>query len=130
MQLGLHLVHRVLETPVPAEVLADGDRDPEVAALVGVVRGGFRGAAAATPQHHVWDRTVRSVWFRAMERWSDRLRQLYEWTLMPQATDWEWLPLPAWAAPAYYAVRPLRLMLKHGFGLGAGTGPPGRQDLS
>jgi hypothetical protein len=49
-----------------------------------------------------------------MERWSDRLRYLHECVLVPHPPDWEWLPLPAWAAPAYYAVRPLRLLLKHG----------------
>jgi hypothetical protein len=118
VQLGLHLAHRLLEAPVPAEVLADADRDPEVAALVGVVRAGFLLAAADTSPQGLWAGTVGSVWFRGMERWPDRLRHLHEWVLMPRPPDWEWLRLPAWTAPVYYAVRPLRLLLKHGLGIG------------
>ena len=33
---------------------------------------------------------------------------------MPQPADWEWLSLPTGAWPAYYLVRPLRLLLTHG----------------
>jgi len=109
VQLGLHLAHRLLEAPVPSEVLADGERDPEVAALVS-----GRG---------LWSSMVGSVWFRATESWSDRARFVHEWVLTPHPPDYEWVSLPRWAGPAYSLVRPLRLLLKHrGAALGLGPG--------
>lgn len=113
VQLGLRLAQRLLGAPVPAEVLADGSGDPSLPALAEAVEAAFLDPAAAPSRRGVWARTVRSVWFRGMERWPDRLRHLHEWLLMPRPPDWESLPLPAWAAPAYYAVRPLRLLVKH-----------------
>ncbi len=41
IQVGLHLAHRLLEAPVPNDVLAEGDRDPVVAELVGIVTEAF-----------------------------------------------------------------------------------------
>jgi hypothetical protein len=122
VQLGLHLAHRVLEAPVPAEVLAHGERDPEIAALVAAVEAAFRDPSSAAGRG-LWSGLVGSIWFRATETWSDRLRHLHEWLLLPRPPDYEWLSLPTWAWPAYYLVRPLRLALKHRgalFGLGRG----------
>ena len=121
VQLGLQLAHRLLEAPVPAEVLADGDRDPEVAALVSVVSTGLLDPASVFGRG-LWSSMVGSVWFRATERWSDRARFLHEWVLMPHPPDYEWVSLPTWAGPAYYLVRPLRLLLKHR-GAVVGLGP-------
>jgi hypothetical protein len=112
VQLGLHLARRVLEAPVPAEVLAEGEQDPEVAALVALVEEDLRDPAAAS-RRGLWSRMLGSVSFRAMESGSDRLRHLHEWLLMPRPPDYAWVSLPAWAWPAYYLVRPLRLLVKH-----------------
>ncbi|HSD27695.1 MAG TPA: nucleotidyltransferase family protein [Vicinamibacteria bacterium] len=127
VQLGLHLAHRVLEAPVPAEVLAQGALDPDVAALVAVVEEAFRDSSSAS-RRGPWAQLVGSVWFRATESGSDRLRHLHEWLLMPRPPDYEWVSLPTWAWPAYYLVRPLRLLLKHsparlGRWRGRSTGP-------
>jgi hypothetical protein len=113
VQLGLHLAHRLLDAPVPAEVLAGGDQDPEVAALVGAVEAAFLDPASASGQG-LLAQVIGSIWFRATESWSDRARHVHEWLLMPRPPDWDWVPLPAWASTGYYLVRPLRLLLKHG----------------
>ena len=113
VQLGLHLARRLLDAPVPAGVLARGARDPEVAALVAEVEQALRDPPSAS-RRGLWSGLVGSVWFRAIETWPDRLRHLHEWLLMPRPPDYEWVSLPAWARPAYYAVRPVRLLLKHG----------------
>ncbi len=39
---------------------------------------------------------------------------------MPRPPDSEWVSLPTWAAPAYYLVRPLRLLKHRGALLGLG----------
>jgi hypothetical protein len=113
VQLGLHLAQRVLEAPVPADVLADGARDPQVAALVAEVERGLRDPSS-TPRGGPWSGLLGSVRFRAFETWPDRLRHVHEWLLMPRPPDYEWVSLPPWARPAYYGVRPIRLLLKHG----------------
>ncbi len=113
VQLGLHLARRLLDAPVPASVLADGAPDPEIATLVAVVEEAFRDPSSVSGRG-LWSQLVGSVWFRATETWPDRLRHLHEWLLMPRPPDYEWVSLPSWARPAYYAVRPVRLALKHG----------------
>jgi Uncharacterised nucleotidyltransferase len=120
VQLGLHLAHRLLEAPVPAEVLALGVRDPEVAALVARVESAFRGGLPASSRGP-WSQMFGSVWLRTTESWPDRLRHVHEWLLMPHPPDYEWVSLPERARPAYYLVRPLRLLLKHGGALQTGS---------
>jgi hypothetical protein len=44
---------------------------------------------------------------------------------MPRPPDYGWVSLPQWARPAYYAVRPVRLLLKHG---GSLLGSPGGRE--
>ena len=112
VQLGLQLAHRLLEAPVPATVLADGAQDPEIAELVMVVERAFRDPSSISGRGP-WSGLVGSVWFRALETWPDRLRHLHEWLLMPRPPDYGWVALPPWARPAYYAVRPVRLLVKH-----------------
>jgi hypothetical protein len=113
VQLGLHLAHRVLEAPVPADVLADGDRDPQVAALAAEVEQALRDPSSA-PRRGPWSRLLGSVRFRALETWPDRLRHVHDSLLRPHPPDYGWVSLPPWARPAYYGVRPVRLLLKHG----------------
>jgi hypothetical protein len=112
VQLGLHLAHRLLQAPVPADVLAPGARDPEVAMLVEWVEEAFRDPSSVSGRGP-WSQLVDSVWFRANASWPDRVRHVHEWLLMPRPPDYEWVSLPTWARPAYYLVRPARLLLKH-----------------
>jgi hypothetical protein len=113
VQLALHLAHRLLAAPVPGVVLAEGDRDPGVARLVEVVTTAFFEPGPAVSGPGPWSQVVRSVQFQGMDRASDRLRHVAS-VLKPCAPDWEVVPLPAWAEPAYYAVRVARLLRKHG----------------
>ena len=121
VQLGLHLAHQLLEAPVPSEVLADGDRDREVAALVSVVSTGLLDPVSVFGRG-LWSSLVGSVWFRGTASWWDRARFVRSWVLTPHPPDYAWVSLPAWAGPAYYLVRPLRLLLKHR-GAVLGLGP-------
>jgi hypothetical protein len=113
IQLGLHLAHRLLEAPVPNDVLADGDRDPVVAELVGIVTEAFFDPSAAASRQGFWSQTFRSVRFRGMKQPSDRLRRVLGF-FRPGPPDWELVSLPAWASPAYYAVHLVRLLREHG----------------
>ena len=59
-----------------------------------------------------WD----SLWYRAMERGPARRRRVAEAMWWPRMADWLAVPLPVWLEPAYYAIRPLRLLWKHTLG--------------
>jgi hypothetical protein len=113
VQLGLHLAHRLLDAPVPRAVLAEGDRDGAVARLADVVTAAFFAPAAAVSGSGPWSQVFRSVQFQGLARASDRLRHVAR-VFRPCALDWEVVPLPAWAEPAYYGVRVVRLLRKHG----------------
>jgi hypothetical protein len=121
--VGLHLAHRLLDAPVPDAVLAEGNRDPAVAELVGIITEAFFDSAAAASRQGLWSEVVRSVRFLGMERSPDRIRHVYESVFRPRPEDWDAVALPAWATPAYHAVHMVRLLRKHG---AAGFGFPRR----
>jgi hypothetical protein len=108
VQLGLHLAHRLLDAPVPEDVLGVGAHDPRVSSLVARVESALRGGPEGSRRKRRLG-PFRSVWFRATESKSDRLRYLHERLLVPRPADYQWVSLPAWARPAYFLVRPLRL---------------------
>jgi hypothetical protein len=114
IQVGLNLAHRLLEAPVPSAVLAEGDRDPAVGELVRLVTEAFFDPSSAASRQGLWAEVVRSIRFRGMERWADRLRYVHESVVMPRPDDWESVELPGWAAPGYYGVHLIRMLRKHG----------------
>ena len=59
-------------------------------------------------------RPGRPLFFRALERSSDRLRWVHEVLLAPTPPDWNAMPLPAPLDWAYPLVRAGRLLLKYG----------------
>jgi hypothetical protein len=111
VQLGLHLAHRLLDAPVPDDVLGVGARDPRVSSLVGRVESAFRLGPSASRRAR-WLGRPGSVWFRATESRGDRLRHLGDRLLVPRPADYGWVSLPAWAGAGYFLVRPLRLAAK------------------
>jgi hypothetical protein len=76
--------------------------------------------SAAGPQVGIIEKSVGSIYYRCFETTADRLYFAYNCLLKPQAADVMAVPLPRWAWPVYLAIRPVRLLLKHGPGLTAG----------
>ncbi len=112
VDLGLHLAHRLLGAVIPARVLARSASDGHLATIL---EEAARRATAVgdIPNPNAWERTVGSLYFRALERRRDRLRFLHDTFFLPTPLEWKLLPLPATLAPLHYAVRPVRLALKH-----------------
>jgi hypothetical protein len=110
LQTGLHLAHRLLEAPVPPEVLARGRQDRRVAALVEQAATSllFPDPAAGTRRPWPW----QTFFYKAMERARDRRRCIHVTMIEPGPPDWRVLPLPAVCAPLYYAIRPIRVLLR------------------
>ena len=111
VDLGLNLVHRLLEAPVPASVLARGSANARVSALVEEAIRGIVGFDNPLPP--LWSEIWNALYRRSMECLSDRLRYFHDAFLAPTPHEWMLLPLPPTFAPFYYGVRPLRLAWKH-----------------
>jgi hypothetical protein len=108
VQVGLRLARTLLDAPVPEGALAP---DGTAEALAGeAARALLAGPAGGPRARQPW----RSLYFRAMERRRDRWRLVHDLVLAPSVHEWRLLPLPPALAPLYYAVRPVRLLLKEG----------------
>ena len=112
VDLGLHLAHRLLGASVPLHVLDRSGSDGELPAFLDEAARNPT-AVGDVPAPTAWKRTVGSLFFRAMEHPRDRLRFLHDTFLLPTPLEWEMLPLPPSLAPVHYALRPVRLALKH-----------------
>jgi hypothetical protein len=110
VHLGLQLAARLLEAPAPPWVLALGSADPSIEPLVARVAAALFRPSPPVPS--AWQGLVGSVWYHCLSSRSDRLRHVYDWLVMPRPGDLAALPLPRWAWPAYFAIRPVRLLLR------------------
>jgi hypothetical protein len=129
LQVGLRLAVEVLEAPVPVAVLAEGDADPALPSLMAAARAALlRPTLEALPVSSIFREVFGSIYARSLETRADRLRFAYECVLKPRPADVMAVALPEWAWPAYFVIRPVRLLLKHGPALlPAGLGGRGRQ---
>jgi hypothetical protein len=112
VDVGLGLVHSLLEAPVPVSVLARGERDPAVQRIAATLARKLFAPRRATRS---WlPRSIFSMQLLlAMERPWDRLRFIHDVVFRPTPLEWCVLTLPASFAPLFYLVRPARLFWKH-----------------
>ena len=120
IDVGLLLVHTLLDAPVPSSVLKRGEGDRAVARLVKTSIE--RLIAPQESNRSLFDRSVNISYFDAMERGRDRLRFVHDVVFRPTQHEWREVPLPRALAPLHYLVRPVRLLWKH-------TRPRHRQKL-
>jgi len=107
--LGLALARGLFDTELPTSVLDAIVADPAVERLAGRVMATLFDPAAAELSVPEQTRFLAS----AMDRRSDALRYLARVALTPTPGDWETVALPGWFTMGYYAVRPLRLLIKY-----------------
>ncbi len=110
LQLALHLASRLLEAPAPEAVLSQGARDPSLGPLIERVTARLLSPAPwLDPRPSLWAGLLDSVWYRCLERRSDRLRHVYHLVLRPMPADMIAVPLPCgW--PVLFLTRPVRLL--------------------
>jgi len=110
VDIGLALVHALLQAPVPEALLARGRADPAVAAFACEIgRSLFR---RERPEPSALAGAFGLAYFRAMARPADRLRYVHDTLLRPTSHEWLALPLPERLRPLYYLVRPARLVAR------------------
>jgi SAM-dependent methyltransferase len=111
--LGLALANRVLDAPLPREVLGWIEEDAAVGQLCRQIEARLVGKR----------QTVRSVPDRLLFRLRSHAslgvgaRQCLRTAFHPTEHDWQFCKLPDWATPLYLAVRPWRLFREHGLGI-------------
>jgi hypothetical protein len=111
VDIGLALVHGLLQAPVPERLLVRGRADPAVARFAAELAARLfrREARQRTPLQAAFG----LAYFRAMPVVADRLRYVHDTLLRPTSHEWLSLPLPEPLRPLYYAVRPVRLLAKY-----------------
>jgi hypothetical protein len=109
--LGLHLANDLLEAIVPAPLLSEIAADTETQKLAGVVKKTL--FAIEAPPDSVLANC--SFLMRTRENSKDAIRCALEQVFQPTMAEWQSLPLPRMFFPAYYLLRPIRLLNKHVF---------------
>jgi hypothetical protein len=112
--LALHLARTTLGLPVPPPLAEAAEADPEIPSLAEEARALWFAPAADE------ENTAANLRFnyRLCDGRTDRARYAARWLFTPTPEDWSWLHLPAPLAPAYRALRPLRLALRYAPGRG------------
>ena len=109
LQISLILAARLLEAPVPAEVLRRFPKDRQVDELAErVIQEKL--LAHDRPAEPSVSFPWKSLYYKAIETRRDKLWFMHEALLRPTPREWRLLPLPALLAPAYYLIRPFRLL--------------------
>ena len=105
---GLWLAHDLLDAPLPDAVWATLQQDSETEkAVVWMKQRLFKGPR----MFRIWERPL--MYLRTRRRLRDKMASCVDLALTPTTEDVAWLSLPERLFPFYYAVRPLRLVLKH-----------------
>lgn len=121
--LGLYLANKLLETPLPKEISKRVQADLSVIKLADQVCSRLSNGSAARPG-------VAESWLfhlRVRERFRDRVRYSFFYTVIPTAGDWALFSPPRSLSFLNYLLRPIRVLGKYGLGLGK---LPSQPDLS
>lgn len=112
MRLGLSLAHRLLDAPLDPAVAREIEGDARLPALDAEAEARLFGPE---PEG---DETVANLRFnlRARDSAADRASSAARWLFVPSPEDWGWAHLPDALFPLYRALRPVRLLLRHGGG--------------
>jgi hypothetical protein len=104
---GLHLAQCACCAPLPEVVARQVQADRGVTALGQLV---LESTLPAIRSHGPLENN--RFFLRSRERLRDRLYYLFDQAFIPKSADWEAVSLPASLYPAYYLIRPLRLVRK------------------
>lgn len=110
MRLGLSLAHRLLDAPLDPAVTREIEDDPRLPALEAEAEARMFGPEPEGEE------TAANLRFnlRARDSAGDRARSAARWLFAPGPEDWRWVDLPDALFPLYRALRPVRLLLRHG----------------
>jgi hypothetical protein len=106
LALGLRLVQRFYEVPVPQSVFDRIDTDGRMLSMANELTPNIFRVGVTRPES-----VETGLYnFRIMDRKRDAWLSLTRAIFLPTLADWESLNLPSGLHPLYYVYRPLRLM--------------------
>lgn len=106
---GLGLVRELFEVSLPSGLCEAIDREPHVATLASEITARL---ARVEPEAYGFRHDCR-FFMRIRSPWVG-LRYCLGQVLLPTPAEWTLVSLPAWLAFVYHAIRPIRLIAKHG----------------
>jgi hypothetical protein len=104
--LGLYLAHDLVGAEAPAQLLAEARQDRKLQDLA-------RESAVRMFQEPPSAHGGRSYWYRASERWRERLWLVRGAVFEAQPADRQAYKLPRVLFPLYRVIRPFRLAVRH-----------------
>jgi len=109
LALGLLLAHDLLAAPVPQALLLAANADPAVTKLAAEVKDRLD-RLAGRPKSVTENLSFH--WRLGDNLWRS-MRFVAATVILPTEADADAMPLPSFLFPAYYVLRPLRLLAKH-----------------
>jgi hypothetical protein len=111
VRLGLHLANDLLGATLPADVARTIGADPETQKLATAVKESLFARNFKT------ESVIENCSFlmRTRENVRDSIRCALEQIFQPTMAEWQSIALPRVLFPAYYFLRPVRLLTKHVF---------------
>ncbi len=116
--LGVALSRDLLGVTLPESINAELARDQAIPLLV----AGVKRALSENFDGSMDMVSASTFRMNARERVIDRVRYCVKLATIPTMNDWDWAPLPQWLFPLYYLLRPVRLLLQRGLGVGSARG--------
>ena len=106
--LALALTHRLLDAPLPEDVVREIEADAGIGALADEAEGRMWG-----PDEE--EDTMANLRYnlRVQDRPIDRVAYAWRWTTTPSPEDWAWARLPDALFPLYRVLRPIRLAIRY-----------------
>jgi hypothetical protein len=111
--LGLALAKALLGLDLPKAVEERLSRDRAIPGLVAQVADRL-----GQPQAREDMIAASAFRVRSRERFIDRASYGFKLATTSTMSDWSWIPLPQFLSPLYHVLRPVRLILQRGLGLG------------
>lgn len=108
--LGLYLTNDLLGAPLPEDVSREIREDGEIPKLAATVRKALSDGKSE-PESVL---ASCSFLMRTREHTKDAIRCGLERIFQPTMAEWQSIALPQILFPAYYFLRPMRLLTKHG----------------
>jgi hypothetical protein len=106
--LGLLLAVEVVDTEIPINVLDRVKSNHSARKLASQVLANI--SKLPNNRSHISDYIF---YWKSLDRWQDRIRYIISIIFIPEVPDWKKISLPENMYPAYYFLRPLRLMYKY-----------------
>jgi hypothetical protein len=110
--IGLSLASQLFSAPIPVSAIEVFESDKSVQQLSAEIAGRLILPTEASSKNVHVDRLRAHSRERLRERLPYYLRK-FQYTLMPNRFDIEFLPLPNVLYPLYFVIRPIRLIYKY-----------------